>query len=160
MADRYPWIFQEIRRSNHLVTHFWLWERASSGTLALGFRGAFLLAIRIVNRNSTSTKLGPKDVFFLGTALYCCPAWALGFQEKMLVTVMFDFWDPTDCSSQAPLSMGFPRQDYWSGSPCPPPGNFPDSGIEPGSSALQVDGVSGRSTKYWELLANFETCFP
>ena len=27
-------------------------------------------------------------------------------------------------------------------------------------SALQVDEVLGRSTKYWELLANFETCFP
>ena len=31
---------------------------------------------------------------------------------------------------QAPLSMGFPRQEYWSGLPCPPPGDFPDPGIE------------------------------
>ena len=30
-----------------------------------------------------------------------------------------------------PLSMGFPRQEYWSGLPCSPPGNLPDSGIEP-----------------------------
>lgn len=91
MADSYPWIFQEIRRSNHLVTHFWFWELVSSGTLALTFGGgAFLLAIRIINRNSMSTNLGPKDVFFLWTALYCCPAQTLGFQEKMLVTVMFE----------------------------------------------------------------------
>jgi len=34
---------------------------------------------------------------------------------------------------QAPLSMGFPRQEYWSGLPFSPPGDLPDSGIEPGS---------------------------
>ena len=32
---------------------------------------------------------------------------------------------------QAPLSMGFFRQEYWSGSPCPPPGDPPNPGIEP-----------------------------
>ena len=32
---------------------------------------------------------------------------------------------------QAPLSMGFPRQEYWSGLPCPPPGDLPDPEIEP-----------------------------
>ena len=32
---------------------------------------------------------------------------------------------------QAPLSMGFFRQEYWSGLPCPPPGNLPDPGMEP-----------------------------
>ena len=36
---------------------------------------------------------------------------------------------------QAPLSMGFSRQEYWSGLPCPPPGELPDSGIEPTSPA-------------------------
>ena len=34
---------------------------------------------------------------------------------------------------QAPLSMGFSRQEYWSGLPCSPPGDLPDPGIEPGS---------------------------
>ena len=32
---------------------------------------------------------------------------------------------------QAPLSLGFSRQEYWSGLPCPPAGNLPSSGIEP-----------------------------
>ena len=32
---------------------------------------------------------------------------------------------------QAPLSMGFSRQEYWSGLPCPPPGDLHDSGLEP-----------------------------
>ena len=30
-----------------------------------------------------------------------------------------------------PLSMGFSRQEYWTGLPCPPPGNLPDPGLEP-----------------------------
>ena len=34
---------------------------------------------------------------------------------------------------QAPLSTGFSRQEYWSGLPCPPPGDLPDPGIEPTS---------------------------
>ena len=42
-----------------------------------------------------------------------------------------------DCC-QAPLSMEFPRQEYWSELPFPSPGNLPDPGIEPSSSALQV----------------------
>ena len=37
---------------------------------------------------------------------------------------------------QTPLSMGFPRQEYGSGLPFPPPGNLPDPRIEPGSPAL------------------------
>ena len=32
---------------------------------------------------------------------------------------------------QAPLSMGFSRQEYWSGSPCPPPADLSDPGIKP-----------------------------
>src|SRR5574337_754296 len=37
--------------------------------------------------------------------------------------------NPMDCSPQAPLSKGFSRQGYWSGVPCPPPGDLPDPGI-------------------------------
>ena len=36
---------------------------------------------------------------------------------------------------QAPLSMGFSKQEYWSGLPCPPPGDLPNPGIEPESLA-------------------------
>ena len=44
-------------------------------------------------------------------------------------------------SCQAPLSMGFSRQEYWSGLPFPSPGDLPDPGIEPGSPALQADDL-------------------
>ena len=54
---------------------------------------------------------------------------------------------------QAPLSMGFPRQEYWSGLPCPPPGDLPDSGIEPTvlMSPALADGffITGAT---WEAL--------
>ena len=41
--------------------------------------------------------------------------------------------DPMDCSHQAPLSMGFSRQEHWTELPCSPPGDVPNPGIEPAS---------------------------
>ena len=41
--------------------------------------------------------------------------------------------NPMDLAHQAPLCVGFSRQEHWSGSPCPPPGDLPDPGIEPAS---------------------------
>ena len=54
---------------------------------------------------------------------------------------------PTLCdlwtvAHQAPLSMRFSRQEYWSGLPFPPPGDLPDPGIEPRSPALQADSLT------------------
>ena len=46
------------------------------------------------------------------------------------------FVTPWTVALQAPLSMGFSRPEYWSGLPCPPPGDLPDPGIKPGSPVL------------------------
>ena len=46
------------------------------------------------------------------------------------------FATPWTVPHQAPLSMGFPRQEYWSGLPFPPPEDLPDPGIEPVSPTL------------------------
>ena len=43
---------------------------------------------------------------------------------------------------QAPLSLGFSRQEYWSGLPFPSPGDVPDPGIEPRSLALEADALT------------------
>ena len=51
------------------------------------------------------------------------------------------FVNPWTVACQAPLSMGFSRQEYWSGLLRPPPGNLPDPGIEPTSPALQGDSL-------------------
>ena len=48
---------------------------------------------------------------------------------------------PWTAACQAPLSMGFSRQEYCSGLPFPSPGDLPDPGIEPGSPALQADSL-------------------
>ena len=49
---------------------------------------------------------------------------------------------PWTVARQAPLSMGFSRQEYWSGLPFHSPGDHPNPGIKPGSSALQVDSLA------------------
>ena len=46
------------------------------------------------------------------------------------------FASPWTVAHQAPLSMGFPRQEYWGGFPFPSPGDLPNPGIEPMSPAL------------------------
>ena len=46
------------------------------------------------------------------------------------------FVTPWTVAPQAPLSMGFPRQEYWSGLPFPSPGDLPNPGTEPVSPAL------------------------
>ena len=54
------------------------------------------------------------------------------------------FATPWTVACQAPLSMGFSRQECWGGLPCPPPGDLPDPGIEPVSPvapALQADSL-------------------
>ena len=45
---------------------------------------------------------------------------------------------------QVPLSMGFPKQEYWSGLPFPSPGDLCDPGIEPRSPALQADALRSK----------------
>jgi len=49
---------------------------------------------------------------------------------------------PWTVAHQAPPSMGFSRQEYWSGLPFPSPGNLPDPGIEPRSPALRADALT------------------
>jgi len=52
---------------------------------------------------------------------------------------------------QAPLSMGFSRQEYWSGLPCPPPGDLPNPGLEP--TSLKSPALAGRfftTSATWE----------
>ena len=61
------------------------------------------------------------------------------------------FATPWTVACQAPLSMGFLRQEYWSGLPCPSPGDLPNTGIEPVSPAWQVDSLPLHP---WVLIAS------
>ena len=51
------------------------------------------------------------------------------------------FGTPWTVAYQAPPSMGFSRQEYWSGLPFPYTGDLPNPGVEPGSPALQTDAL-------------------
>ena len=59
--------------------------------------------------------------------------------------------DPWAVACQAPLSMGFPRQEYRSGLPFLSPGDLPDPGIEPGFPALQADSLVTERYAYKSL---------
>ena len=60
---------------------------------------------------------------------------------KLLSRVQL-FAAPWSVAYQAPPSMGFSRQEYWSGLPCPPLGDLSNPGIKPRSSALQAGSLS------------------
>ena len=51
------------------------------------------------------------------------------------------FATPGTVACQAPLSMEFCRQEFWSGLPFPSPGDLPNSGIEPRSPTVQADNI-------------------
>ena len=57
------------------------------------------------------------------------------------------FATPWTIAHQAPLSMGFSRQEYWSELPYPPPRDLPSSGIEPGSPVLHEGFPCGSASK-------------
>ena len=62
-------------------------------------------------------------------------------ERKWSRSVVSDCLCPWTVVYQASLSMGFSRQEYWSGLPFPSPGELPDPGIEPRSPALQTDAL-------------------
>ena len=59
----------------------------------------------------------------------------------MLLSHVHFFAIPLTVAFQAPLSVGFFRQEYWSGLPFPPLGDLPDQGIEPTSPAWQAESL-------------------
>ena len=61
--------------------------------------------------------------------------------EVKLLSCVRLFATPWTVAHQAPPSMEFSRQEYWSALPFPSPGDLPDPGIEPGSPALQAGAL-------------------
>ena len=71
------------------------------------------------------------------------------------------FATPWTVAYQGPRSMGFSRQEYWSGLPFPSPGYLPNPGIEPGSPALQTDVLPSEPLgKPDERLGSFKNLRP
>ena len=78
-----------------------------------------------------SVKLGEKASFESDVCIVC----VLVTQSCLTLAT------PWGAARQAPPSMGFSRQEYWSELPFPSPGDLPDPGIEPRSPALQADSL-------------------
>ena len=82
----------------------WLWKKP---ILPIPWSQTFSLQ----NCEKTNLLFKPLTVYFLSCVCLFCDPWTI--------------------AHQAPLSMGFPRQEYWSGLPSPSPGNLPDHGSNP-----------------------------
>ena len=72
------------------------------------------------------------------------------------------FATPWTVAHQAPPSMGFSRQEYWSGLPFPSPGDLPNPGIEPRSPTLQADVLTseppGKNVLQWYIMDASKCC--
>ena len=78
-------------------------------------------------------------------------------EVKLLSRVRL-FATPWTVACQALLSMGFSRQEYWSGLPFPSPGYLPDPGIEPGCPALEADALTSEppgKSREWQTTSAF-----
>ena len=86
-------------------------------------------------QNITHWQLGSVNVLWINHS-----EWS---EMKSLSRVQL-FVTPWIAAYHAPPSVGFSRQEYWSGLPFPSPGDFPNTGIKPGSPTLQADTLPGK----------------
>ena len=129
----------------------WLW-----GSLLLLTNDVKQLANAIGHLNIFSRKMSVQVLcpllhknnnlkIFYWMAWCFCIMWRLCCAELLSSVKLFaTLWT---VARQAPLSMGFSRQEYWSGLPCPPPGDLPKSGIETRSTILQADSLPSEAPR-------------
>ena len=100
---------------------------------------------------SESKKLNPKErIWYPKAGKQCTRALSLS-RVRLYAT-------PWTVAHQAPLFMGFSRQEYWSGLPCPPSGDFPDPGIKPASLASpELTGGFFTTRATWEAITQFSS---
>ena len=75
-----------------------------------------------------------KEELKLGLCLLCLHTHALHMSSHLHAKSLSCVWlfeTPWTVAHQFPLPTGFPRQEYWSVWPCPPPGDLPNPGVEP-----------------------------
>ena len=94
------------------------------------FQSLWLVTRRKWNSSSCSSTFHsklPASSLVISEGWVAClvHVWMLGLFSRIQLCEA-----PWTVAHQAPLSMGFSRQEYWSGLPCPPPGDFPNPGIK------------------------------
>ena len=100
----------------------------------------------------TLSSLSPREALNLSLII---------FSLAYLLSHVGVFATPWPMGHQVPLSMGFSRQEYWSGLLFPSPGDLPNPGIEPGSPTLQADALPSESPGkllQWEGASNTQLC--
>ena len=83
--------------------------------------------------------------------LVCACVHACG-RACLVTSVVSDSVTLWTVACQAPLSMGFSGQEYWSELPCSPPGDLPNPGIKPVSSAFRVENIQKFNTLWFRVL--------
>ena len=90
---------------------------------------------------SLSTKVCLVKPMVFPVVMFGCESWTVKKVESEVAQSCPTLCDPMDYPYQAPQSMGFSRQELWSGLPFPSPGNLPNPGMEPRSPALWADAL-------------------
>ena len=111
-------------------SHLWLLD---SVCLWINFRP---LRIPLVSDIPQAHKKQSYKIFFFSTEFQARVVRDLRRQSLCMLSHVWLFVTPWTTAHQAPLSMWFSRQGYWSGLPFPTPGNLPSPGIEPASPVL------------------------
>ena len=116
-----------------LISWVWLWvSYFTSQSLYFHLHNGGNCSTSSVEWNNTNC--------VLRTAPVTCGAGGLVAKSYLTLAI------PWTVACQAPLSMGFSRQEYWSGLPFPSPGDLPHRGIKPESPAIQADDLP---TELW-----------
>ena len=85
------------------------------------------------------------------------PNWSVCVSEVKSLSSVRLFVIPWTIAYQPPPSMGFSRQEYWTGLPFPSPGDLPDPGIEPGSPAFQAGALTSEPPNIYTYGPNIYT---
>ena len=104
----------------------------------------------MVSLQTPSIVSGPAPCDYCWELGYRCMTCGCVLSHSSRVLLFVTLWS---VAHQAPLFMEFSRQEYWSGLPCPPPGNFPNPGMEPSSlTSPSLEGGFFTTSATWEAL--------
>ena len=102
------------------------------------------------SRYTTEMAMRPWVVFLISKFQYLCLINGCACVHAKSLQLCPTLCDPVDCSLPGSSVYGFSRQEYWSGLPCPPPGDLPNPGIKP--AALTFPELAG---KFFTTLATW-----
>ena len=133
------------------------WALSHSGGFLNGYQ--WLRTVVFCCLQAPPTLYPAKDTWVMRGVRRESPHWTGGCSPCKYITHMHakslqlcpSLYDLMDCSLPGPLSVGFSRQEFWSGFPCPPPGDLSDPGIKP--TSVMSPALAGRfftTSATWE----------